>query len=56
MWQRAQERLKKWQPHLIILFTVKQTLRTGWYKQADINFLSHKDVLYTNNAYSLRES
>ena len=32
--------LKQWQPCWIILFTVKRTLRAGWYEQWDINFLS----------------
>ena len=55
MWQRTQERLKQRQPRLITLFTVKQTSRAERYEQADINFLSYKDSLYTNNAYSLRK-
>ena len=50
----TQERLKQWQLRLIILFTVKQALRAGWYEQTDINFLSYKR--YANKAYSLRKS
>ena len=43
MWQRTQERLKQWQPRLIILFTVKRTLIAGWHEQVDINLLSYND-------------
>ena len=48
--------MKQWQPHLIILFTVKQTLRAGWYEQAGIDLLSELQSPYTNEEYSLRNS
>ena len=51
-WYITQERLKQWQLRLIILFTVKQALRAGWYEQAYIKFLTKdmqtKHIHYVN--------